>query len=113
MTVDFSFPREERAVLLDGYNVPLLEGREAKDGASASFVFDGRYAYDVPIEQAETFVWFMAQAVATCWGYLCHPGPTTWEPVDGRDPRYARVPHPSLQPRLQMCIGEIETSAPA
>jgi hypothetical protein len=111
MSVEFMLPRNERTVLLDGWSVPLIEGCE-QDAGTFSLTLDGRFGLALPLEHAEQVVWFLAHTIATCWGYGAHPRdedfPTDNETgLQARRDRFARVPHPSLQPKRMMQIGAV------
>ncbi len=77
--VEFVGPFEQSAVVVDGWRVPLLSARLGLRGV-VHLTLDDRIGFDVPAGEDESFVRFLAHAIAIGLGYACHPGPDDDEP---------------------------------
>jgi hypothetical protein len=65
-------PIEKRRwlITIDGFLVPHLEVRHL-DGDRLSLCLDDRFEIDCPKEEANMFVWMIANAMAISAGYSC------------------------------------------
>jgi hypothetical protein len=67
-------PFQVRKVLVSDRAVPFLEACPLA-GGKISLLLDGRYGLDVSVADAETFIPWIADAIAIALGYTCHPRP--------------------------------------
>ena len=98
--LEFVGPFEEHRVVLDGWQIPLLQARPLPDGVALSV--DGRFGLVVPTDQAHDVIWFIANCIAVAGGYTCHPH------ADDESPRRA---NPWPAPRRCAEIGSTQTGA--
>lgn len=97
MSVDILPPRKSRALLIDGWSVPLIDATEL-DGGRVFLTLDQRFGLELPVSEFENVARFLANTIATCWGYGAHPRGDEL-PREDRDAHFARVPLPSAGPR--------------
>jgi len=71
-SVEYVGPFERWSVVVDGWEVPLLEAMPIS-GGMVSLTLDRRYGLDLSVTDAERIVPFLAQAIAIAGGYACHP----------------------------------------
>jgi hypothetical protein len=65
-------PVESHRVIVNGRRVPFLDALPL-NGGKISLLLDNRYALDVSVADAETFIPWIADAIAVAMGYTCHP----------------------------------------
>jgi hypothetical protein len=65
-------PREQRQVTIDGFEVPLIEAREADNGTTCHISLDNRFGIILPATCAAEVLWLVANAMAIGAGYSCH-----------------------------------------
>lgn len=59
-------------VVANGHQVPYLTADLSKPG-TVELLLDGRFSLEVPVDEAETTVAFIANAIAVARGKACHP----------------------------------------
>lgn len=91
-----------RELWIDNWTVPLLAPRE-RDGGEIEFILDHRLGYVVDAKNFETVARLLADTIAVCWGYACHP-----RDADFDRSRFSHLPHPSLGPRHMSELGAPE-----
>lgn len=102
--VEIIGPFKERRLVIDGWQVPLVEATEL-DGGRFFLKLDGRMGLYVGAPQFENVARFIADTVAVCLGYSAHPRSDSWYEGAGLDNPFddpsvfAHVPHPALAPR--------------
>jgi hypothetical protein len=67
-------PFQSRKVLVGGRAVPFLEACPVQ-GGKISLLLDGRYGLDISVADADTFIPWIADAIAVALGWTCHPRP--------------------------------------
>src|SRR5437016_1193791 len=77
--VDYVGPFEHHEVVVDGWQVPLLEATPMV-GGRVSLTLDKRFGLDLDLAEAERFVPFLAHAISVAMGYAAHPDSES-EPV--------------------------------
>jgi hypothetical protein len=77
--VEYIGPFESHRVVVDGWQVPLLEA-EPRPGGQITLTLDQRYDLDLPLADAERIVPFIANAIAIALGYASHPDAGAGEP---------------------------------
>jgi hypothetical protein len=70
--VEYVGPFESYRVVVNGWQVPLLQAHPVT-GGGISLTLDDRYALDLPLQDAERIVPFIANAIAISLGYARHP----------------------------------------
>jgi hypothetical protein len=89
--VTFPGPFTHHKVVVDGWEVPLVEAQLQGEDRIA-LVLDRRFAVDLSVAEAERVVPFVAHAIAVALGFSAHPRPGTEPPVDQLpNPRPRRV----------------------
>ncbi len=73
-------PFDRRKVTVDGRVVPFLDAIPA-NGGIIHLLLDQRYGLDISVADAETFIPWIADAIAVAMGYTCHPRPYMKEPL--------------------------------
>lgn len=79
MSVEYVGPFERWSVVVDGWEVPLLDAQPLP-GGKISLTLDRRFGLDLSVADAERIVPFIAQAIAIASGHACHPSHSD-EPV--------------------------------
>ena len=64
-------PFSSHWVVVDGRQVPFLEATPA-NGGKIHLTLDQRYSLDISVADAETFIPWIADAIAVAMGYTCH-----------------------------------------
>lgn len=90
--VEYVGPFERYDVVVDGRQVPFLEGRPV-NGGRIYLALDHRFGLELDLVTAERVVPFLADAIAVAMGYSCHPRPGWEGPVP-------RPPFPRSTPLL-------------
>jgi hypothetical protein len=72
LRLEFVGPFKEYRVVVNGWQVPLLEGEEL-DGGTVWLTLDNRLGCEIPAGLAEKVVPFIADCIAVALGYGCHP----------------------------------------
>jgi hypothetical protein len=99
--VDFRGPFTHHKVVVDGWEVPLVEA-ELQGEDRVVLTLDRRYGVELNTDEAERIVPFLAQAIAVALGFPCHPGPDT-------EPPLSQLPH--LRPRRVWDVASVEREA--
>jgi len=73
-------PFSVHRVIVDGREVPFLDAMPA-NGGIIHLLLDQRYGLDITVADAETFIPWIADAIAVAMGYTCHPRPYMEEPL--------------------------------
>lgn len=95
MTVEYVGPFEKWSVIVNGWEVPLLDALPVADGM-VSLTLDRRYGLDLTVEEAERFVPFLAQAIAVASGYASHPSSESQQPTEMQQVMPRRLQNISL-----------------
>jgi hypothetical protein len=72
MAVTFPGPFTNHAVVVNGWEVPLVQAHPQGEDRIL-LVIDGRLGAEFSVEEAERVVPFVADAIAVALGYGCHP----------------------------------------
>lgn len=70
--VQFIGPFEYHRVVVDGWQVPLLEAYQ-RPNETVTVLLDQRYALDLSLDDADRVVPFIANAIAIALGFSAHP----------------------------------------
>lgn len=65
-------PFSSHWVVVNGRQVPFLEAAPA-NGGKIHLTLDQRYGLDISVADAESFIPWIADAIAVAMGYTCHP----------------------------------------
>lgn len=65
-------PFQSHRVIVNGRRVPFLDALPL-NGGKVSLLLDSRYAIDISVADAETFIPWIADCIAVALGYTCHP----------------------------------------
>jgi hypothetical protein len=84
-SVTFVGPSNGRAVVVNGWQVPLLEAFP-QDAGRILLVVDGRLGAEFSVDEAERVIPFLANSIAVALGYPCHPSADAEAPLP-------KVPH--------------------
>lgn len=78
--VEFVGPFERHEVVVNGWQVPLLQAR-MEPGGRIVLLLDNRIALDLTVEESERVLPFLADAIAVAQGFTCHPREGQSEPL--------------------------------
>jgi hypothetical protein len=99
--VDFVGPFSSHRVVVDGWQVPLLEAHPMA-GGMVTLVLDQRFGLDLTLAEAERMMPWIAEAIAVAAGFASHPkGPD--------EPRQV----PSVRPRQFLRLNWFQTEEAA
>lgn len=90
-------PFKERHLVVNGWQVPLLEAIEC-DGGKVAFLLDHRFELQVEARDFDSMAGFLAQTVAVALGLPCHPRDEKM-PFEEAQRMWALLPHRALVPR--------------
>jgi hypothetical protein len=65
-------PFQSHRVIVEGRRVPFLEALPV-NGGKISLLLDSRFSLDISVADAETFIPWIADAIAVALGYTSHP----------------------------------------
>jgi hypothetical protein len=99
--VSFFGPFTHHKVVVDGWEVPLIEA-ELQGEDRVLLTVDRRYGVELTTDEAERIVPFLAQAMAVALGFPCHPR-------SDAEPPLGQVPH--LRPRRVWDVAPVEREA--
>lgn len=72
-------PFDRWPVMVNGWTVPHLDARYGDDGR-VWLTLDHRFAIDLDTDDAARVIEFVADAMAICLGWSCHPKSPEWTP---------------------------------
>ena len=79
--VDFIGPFKHYDVVVEGRAVPHLSAMPQKDGV-VTLLLDRRFAVDIPSDDVDRLVPFIADCIAVAMGYSSHQRRTQTQPVE-------------------------------
>jgi len=77
--VEFVGPFDRYEVVVNGWQVPLLQAQPAP-GGRVTIRLDDRFGLDLSIQEAERVLPFVAHSIAVTLGFACHPDGQMDEP---------------------------------
>jgi len=89
-------PFPDRRLVVDGWQVPLLQATEV-DGGRISFVLDNRMGLEIEAKDFDKIAHFLADTVAVALGLPCHPRGDDLSREE-QQRWWALLPHTSLAP---------------
>ena len=101
MTVEIVGPFNQRALVVDGWRVPLMEAIEL-DGGRVALVVDNRYEYSFAAADFESAARLVATGIAVALGLPCHPSGNLND-VD-REFVFRHITQPALAPRRMVAL---------
>lgn len=99
--VQFVGPFTEHRVVIDGWEVPLINAHPTENG-DVMIVIDQRLGETFTRDEAQRFVPFLADAIAVALGYGAHPRDEDPDPL-------ARGPH--VRPKRVHMVSGFEAEA--
>lgn len=88
-SVEFVGPFQHHEVVVNGFRVPFLTATPIP-GGRVDLTLDSRYGLEVPVQDVERVVPFIADCIAVAMGFTCHPQ-EGWDGPVPRSPFMRRI----------------------
>ena len=106
MSAEIVGPFNERRLVVNGWQVPLLEAVEM-DGGAINFTLDHRLGLEIEAKDFDRVARFLADCIAVALGLPCHPdGDMSYEEIQRM---WSLVPHRTLAPQRLHEITSVQT----